>query len=171
LQEVYYTTERLDSVFSNAYTSPIMFAFSKRIKIPHSDNIIKYMIENEGWDNWYTFVFLIIQKRYDLAKLCLNKGFNINLRNVVTVKVDSDFISFKNVTPLFVLVARDDLDGIKFLIGNGASVNRTVDVDEYTISSPLALAESNGDTKIINYLKGLGAIATYKERRRAEDED
>jgi len=147
----------------NGFISLIAFAFSKKIKIPHSDNIIKYMIENEGWDNWYNFVFLIIQKRYDLAKLCLNKGFDINKRSSVYVEVDSDLIYFSNVTPVFVLVARNDLDGVKFLIGNGADVNKTVKVDKYTTSSPLALAESNYDTKMVNYLKGLGAIATYKK--------
>ena len=98
-----------------SYMGYINYALEQ--KPPRSDNVIKYMIEN-GYDHniaTSVFDFLLKAKKFDLAKLFLTKGFDINKKD--TFYINNSF--FNNITPLFAMNIRNDSEGIKFIMENG----------------------------------------------------
>jgi len=113
-------------------SAPLAVAMHIDISPPHSNEILKYMIENGGWNSWRNFVFLIEHRKYDLAKLCLDKGFDINRLNYVSTFTLKDFYGFTllasdgrpiSMTPVDCMIYIDNLDGVKFLVENGATVS------------------------------------------------
>jgi len=86
------------------------------------------------------------------------------------VKTKPVFKYYNEVTPLFAVVFKENFEGVKFLVENGGDINRAAKVGYETLS-PLAVAENYGNTKIMNYLKGAGAVSRSGYDYAAEGRD
>jgi len=167
LQIPMYGTKVMVDMFKYMYSAslggtnaPISIAINEDIDPPHSDEILKYMIDNGGWQNWYNFIALVLKNRYDLAKLCLDKGFDINSgvptisfplyitdNNGKTALWNAKKDKINNLTSLIGMARIGNLDSVKFLVENGATVS----------NDALAIAQKYKNKDIVDYLKSKGA--------------
>jgi len=157
---------------SNKRVGLIDLALNEKIEPQHSDKIIRYLVENGGWNNWGNFVSLLINNKFDLAKLCLQKGFSIDQQSDLTTYIVSEkkYWDYNNVTPLFVMARYGNLDAVKFLIENKANMNKTVKKGYLTLS-PLGLAEEHSKTNVVDYLVSIKAVSINDYDYAAEARD
>jgi hypothetical protein len=78
--------------------------------------------EKDYASNLY-FYKLVVNERFDMARVFINNGFNINS-------------IFEGRTPLMYSIMRSNINSINFLLDNGADVNTAVLKDKKTPSPP-----------------------------------
>ena len=99
--------------------------------------------------NWLFFT-ITLERKFDMARLFLDKGFNINAVN-------------GGETVLMYCVSNNDIEGAKFLLENGADVN--VVVDAYYSSSALgAFCYSPPNNDMLKLLTDHGADYNLKNK-------